>query len=321
MKRPAITVLTSLLLSGCPLGTPNDHYRPDGHSDITIDVSADADEVLFNATGSGGRDLYLLSLADKTIRRIAETPEYETAACFSPDGRTIVYSAGVSDDRADHIFTIGRNGTAKMQLTNVDANDTAPRFSPNGRKIVFARDITYQWGGLSPNWELGGVICIINADGTNERELTSADQFAFEPWFSADGRSVLYLTMSGVWSISLNEGAIAEKIGPPISDVSYNADRTQVVHSHGNYSYDFELFVGTVNGKEVKKITSSDQGCFAPVIAADGKHVYFLMESWPDGPSGAPSFSIYSVAFDGNDQKPLTDATLFDDPTNWDPKE
>jgi Tol biopolymer transport system component len=110
-----------LALCGCPLGTPQDHYRPHGHQDTTIAISPTDDTIVFNAAGTGGRDLYLLTLTDLKVHRVADTPEYEVAPSFSPDGQRIVYAAGVPGDRADHLFTIGIDGTSKTQLTDIDA--------------------------------------------------------------------------------------------------------------------------------------------------------------------------------------------------------
>ena len=138
--------LVVLCLCGCPIGTQRDHYRPHGHQDTTIAISPSGDAILFNATGTGGRDLYLLRLADLKVLRIADTPDYEVAPSFSPDGQRIVCAAGVPGDRADHIFTIGRDGGSQTRLTDIDANDTSPQFSPDGSMIVFARDKTYNWG-------------------------------------------------------------------------------------------------------------------------------------------------------------------------------
>lgn len=129
--------------------------------------------IVFNAGGAGGRDLYQLDLESRTVSRIAETPNYETCPSFSPDGRRIVYSAGIPGDRADHIFTLDLTGKSKAQLTDIDANDTSPRFSPDGKSVVFARDKTYNWGGMAANWESGGVVCLIQADGLNLRQLTA----------------------------------------------------------------------------------------------------------------------------------------------------
>ena len=209
-----------LCLCGCPLGTPRDHYRPHGHHDTTIAVSPNDDAILFNSVGYGGRDLYVLDLTDLKVTRVAETPDYETAASFSHDGQRIVYSAGVPGDRADHIFSSRLNGSEKTQLTNIDANDTSPRFSPNGKTIVFARDKTYIWGGLAANWELGGVICLIDADGANLRQITSDEHFAFDPYFSTDGTHIIYSTVNGRMSIPADGSSGPEPLPGPSGAVS-----------------------------------------------------------------------------------------------------
>src|SRR5688572_11544119 len=104
-KSGPIICLAAICFCGCPVGTPNDHYRPLGHDDTTIAVSPTDEAILFNAAGTGGRDIYLLRLADSKVVRVAETPDYEVDPSFSPDGKRIVYAAGVPGDRADHIFT------------------------------------------------------------------------------------------------------------------------------------------------------------------------------------------------------------------------
>ena len=64
MRQPGniiVGIATSCLV-GCPMATPKDHFRPNGHQDTTIDVAPTDDAILFNASGTGGRDLYLLYL-------------------------------------------------------------------------------------------------------------------------------------------------------------------------------------------------------------------------------------------------------------------
>jgi hypothetical protein len=305
-------------LWGCPFGTPRDHYRPEGHRDTTVALSPSDDAILFNATGSGGRDLYLLNLTDLKVTRVAETPEYESAPTFSPDGKRIAYSAGVPDDRADHIFTIGRDGSGKQQLTDIDANDTSPRFSPDGKTIVFARDKTYNWGGLAANWEHGGVICLMDADGRNLRQLTSDKDFAFEPYFSADGTQVVYSTASGRRSIPVDGSSGSQLIPGPAGAVP-SPDGSGMCYSKGKYSPDVKLFTAKSDGTAERIITPDLGGCYKPAFTHACDAVYFLREEWPDGPTGHPKFALWRAAMAGDSVKNVADYHLFDDPPSWKP--
>lgn len=327
MRKVSLLLIMSALLClagcpmGCPVGTPYDHSRAIGHSNMTFDVAPRDDLIAFNATGKGGRDLYLLDLSDVTVRRVAETDDYEVAPAFSPDGESLVFVAGIPGDRADHIFTVRLDGTNRTQLTSADANDTDPVYSPDGKLVAFARDKTYQWGGLASNWDDGGVICVVNVDGTNERQLTSDDEFAYSPQFSKDGTSIVYMTESGLYSMPLDGDETATRLGPGGTHVELSTDGDVVIFSDGNYSPDHEIFTSNLDGTRKTQITDSENGCFHPVFASIDDKVYFLMEEWPDGTSGYPKSSIWSATLAGDAPSQLTDLSLFDDPTNWEPRD
>jgi len=315
-----ILCIVTLCFVGCPMGTPRDHYRPHGHQDTTFDIGPTDDAIVFNASGNGGRDLYLLNHEKLNVVRITNSPGYEVAPSFSPDGKRIVYAAGVPGDRADHIFTIGADGNLPVRLTDVDANDTTPRYSPDGSQIVFARDKTYNWGGLAANWENGGVICVVNADGTGEVQLTSGDLYAYSPSFSGDGKLVLYFTVDGRFSIPADGSATATKIGPSANYADFSADGRRMLFSDGKYSSDYEIFVADVDGSNRSQITKSTNGCFHGIFNNNGDRIYFLMEEWPKGATGHPKSSIWTINTDGTGQRQITDLSLFDDPMVWRPQ-
>ncbi len=230
--RRLLTVAAALLLVGCT----NGHDRPHGHSDMSFGISPSGGELVFNANGEGGRDLYRLDLTNFRVTRIAATPDYEVAPQFSPDGKTVVYAAGKPGDRADHIVIRSLDGKAVKQLTNEDANDATPAFSPDGSLIVFTRDKTYNFGGLASNWDAGGVLCVIKTDGTGLRQLTKDDSFASCPRFSPDGKIIRFWGLDGTYAIDADGSQAPKRLVGPGNGVVFSPDGLSIAYSAGRYS-------------------------------------------------------------------------------------
>lgn len=315
--------LLMLGLNGCPFWKPTGHSRPLGHGDVTVDIAPQEDVILFNATGTGGRDLYLLRLADMTVTRIAETEAYETDPRFSPDGQQIVYAAGIPGDRADHLFLIQRDGSNRRQLTSGDTNDTDPQFSPDGSQIVFARDKNYRWGGLASNWSGGGAICVIGADGRGERQLTSDEQFAMFPHFLPDGKTVVYATHAGIFEVPVDGSASPSVLRrwtlDQFASVELSPDGRQVAYARGKFSPDVEIFLAELDGSNVVQVTQSNRGCYRPVFSPSGQQIFYMLEEWPQGPTGKSKSSLWSIKTDGTGLTPIAHWTLFDSPLTWKP--
>jgi Tol biopolymer transport system component len=313
-----LLLLAGLLVASFLRGCANEHSRGHGHHDVSFALSPSGDSLVFNGVGQGGWDLYRLDLKSKQVARIAETPDYETSPSFSPDGRSIVYSAGVPGDRADHVFIRSLDGTAPRQVTREDANDTSPEFSPDGSRIVFARDKTYDWGGKASNWA-GGVICVANLDGSGLREITNEVLSAWFPHFSPDGLTILFSADSGIYTVPADGSEPPKRLNYDGGGPVFSPDGQTIAFSKGQYSPDQSIYVCHLDGKDLRKVVHLEGGASCPLFKRDGKGLYFLNEAWPDGYTGHPKFSLWEVDLIGRTPKLVADARLIDDPMGWKP--
>jgi TolB protein len=125
-------------------------------------------------------------------------------AVWSPDSSRMAFT------RYDHtnfkgrrvlqsIYTMSSDGTNLVRLTDPQAQDNnLADYSPDGRKIAFATDrsdpdpaTNCQFLGLGVpgcNWD----IYVMNADGSDVRQLTSDPGVDTYPEFSPDGRKILF---------------------------------------------------------------------------------------------------------------------------------
>ncbi|MEA3002663.1 MAG: hypothetical protein QOH81_1451, partial [Sphingomonadales bacterium] len=92
----------------------------------------------------------------------------------SPDGRTIAF------DLLGDIYTMPIAGGTPRRIAEGLAYEQQPRFSPDSRRIAFVSDR----GG-------GDNIWIMNADGSDKRQLTKEDfRLLNQPSWSPDGRFI-----------------------------------------------------------------------------------------------------------------------------------
>ncbi len=122
-------------------------------------------------------------------------------------------------DRAGklQIFTINPDGTGKKQLTT-EGDNGRPVWSPDGKKIAFmsTRDGPGIWvmnadgaepkflaKGLMPAWSPDGAriafafldaqIHVMDADGSNQRQITKTDTHKLGPSWSPDGKQMVFI--------------------------------------------------------------------------------------------------------------------------------
>lgn len=125
--------------------------------DAEATISPDGKKIVFTSTRDGDLDIYTMDIDGKNVKRLTTELGYDGGPFFSPDGKQIVY-------RAFHPKTEAEIARYKDRLKN-------DLIEPNNFEI----------------W-------VMNADGSNKRQVTKLGAASFAPFFTPDGRSIIFST-------------------------------------------------------------------------------------------------------------------------------
>jgi Tol biopolymer transport system component len=157
---------------------PANHHLPS--------VSTDGTKLLYSGNDGGIDEIYRLDLLHPAVpTQITRPPLRATSAGWSPNGRSIVYSALIPGSAAYQIFVAGEDGTNPVQLTHtVDSGNAQPVFSPDGRHIAYinGREASGQGPNGSTVSGFANQIWVMDADGSNARPLTPGPLDAYPAW-------------------------------------------------------------------------------------------------------------------------------------------
>lgn len=155
--------------------------------------------------------------------------DHDLEPAWSPDGSKIAFARLIWKIPSQSvIMVINSDGTNPQQVTNptyssLYESDSWPTWSPDGTKIAFERDIaTTSIGvGVGDGGE-SSAIWVVNADGTNEQQLTSPSEYEWDsqPDWSPDGTKIAFVRQN------LPEAAGVGGVGPQCVIWVINADKT-----------------------------------------------------------------------------------------------
>ena len=99
----------------------------------------------------------------------------------------------------------------------------------------------------------------------------------------------------------------------------WSPNSKQIVYTEGEYSPQMQICVVSTQGGAAQILTQAGMGCSHPVFGPNGQTVYYLVESWPSGPTGEPKYDIWMIAVKGALPKRIANYDLFDHPMTWKP--
>jgi TolB protein len=165
------------------------------NSPTSIGLGFRVGPILFVSNKTGTNQLYSMNEDGSNVRQITSDPNFPVDfASWSPDGKKIAFTsdAGGVPLYGPAIYVMNADGTGLHQLTiaipegpNFASGDR-PAWSPDGKRIAFHRVMIPE---LLGNTDL----FVINADGTDERRLTTTrDTAEYAGSWSRDGKFVYF---------------------------------------------------------------------------------------------------------------------------------
>lgn len=192
-------------------------------------------------------DIFVARDDGSDLRPLTQTPGYDAEATVSPDGKKIVFTS-MRDGDLD-IYTMNVDGSEVRRLTSTPGYDGGPFFSPDGAQIVYRAYRPQTPAELEDYQSLLKEnlirpsrleIFVMNADGSNQRQLTSNGAANFAPFFHPRGKKIIYC--------------------------SNFADPKR---------RNFDLFLMNADGSNQERVTYCDDFDGFPVFSRDGKKLIF----------------------------------------------
>jgi len=144
-------------------------------------------------------DIFTANLRGEDIVRLTATPGYDAEATVSPDGSRIVFTS-VRDGDLD-IYSMRLDGTDVRRLTSTLGYDGGAFFSPDSKRIVYRAfhpsdpaEVAHYKELLAQNLVEPSKleIFVMDADGRNQRQVTTNGAANFAPFFHPDGRRIIF---------------------------------------------------------------------------------------------------------------------------------
>ena len=192
-------------------------------------------------------DLYTSNADGSDLRRLTTNPLYDAEATLSLDGRRIVFTS-LRDGDVD-IYTMDVDGGNLRRLTHELGYDGGPFFSHDGRRIVYRRSVLATARDSADYQALIGQnlvrpsrmeIWVMDADGSNKRQVTDLGGANFAPYFTPDDRRIIFSS------------------------------------NHTNpRGRNFDLFLVNVDGTGLEQVTTHGDFDGFPMFSPDGRQLVF----------------------------------------------
>ena len=193
-------------------------------------------------------DIFTANPDGSNSKQLTNTPGYDAETTITLDGKKLVFTSTRDGDL--DIYTMDANGKNVRRLTNEIGYDGGPFWSYDGKQIVYRANHPKTDQQKADYTELLKQnlirpttleIWVMNADGSNKRQVTSNGKANFGPYFFPDGKRVIF----------------ASNMDDPKG------------------GRNFDLYKINTDGSDLERITFNDAFDGFPMFSPDGKKLVF----------------------------------------------
>ncbi len=225
----------------------------------------------------------------------------------SPDGKLVAFTVMSIDldknTKPRHIYTVPLNGGTPTQITHEGSVNERPRWTPDSKQIAFVSNR----GGSAQIW-------IMNADGSQARQLTNISTEASGILFTPDAKHILFT--SDVYPDCPDDACNKKKLDAEAQSKVKARIYTSLLYRHWT---EFEgarrkhLMIVPVEGGVAKDLTPGARhvppfslgGPDDYAIAPDGKEVCYVMNPDPE-PALSTNSELYVIPIEGGEARKIT---------------
>ena len=258
-----------------PLGSPISARVDPADTRLLTQPAISASHIAFIYAG----DLFVADSKGTNVQRLTTDDGLESNPVFSPDGKTIAFSAQY-DGNTD-VYTVPVTGGAPVRLTWHPGADSVQSFTPDGKAILFTSQRATFTGRYAQ-------LFTVPAAGGMEEQLPIPN--AARATYSPDGQRIAYNpipprfaqwkqyrggTVSRLWLYS-SKGHGIEKVPQP-ADRSNDTDPMWIgdtVFFRSDRNGEFNIFAYDTKGKQVRQVTTHDDFPVLNASTGAGKIVY-----------------------------------------------
>lgn len=267
----------------------------------------------------GDSEVYRMNPDGSGITYLTENAVRDGDPSWAPDGRSLAFES-YRDGGSSEAYRMDADGNDVTRLTfNGPPEDRGTSWSPDGEQIAFHSTRDPGPGSHGGNFE----VYRMDADGSDQVNLTNHPAFDAQPAWSPDGSKVAFNTNrdGGDFEIYVmnSDGTGLERLTSSPGEDSgptWSPDGSQIAFQ-SRRDGNLEIYRMDADGSDVTRLTNNDTGTPFTTFDAfaawspDGERIAFT--SGRDG-----DFEVYSMdAEDGSDVRRLTTMPGFDGRCDW----